>query len=164
MTAQTRDGVEGGEALVPSRAVFVMTAHGEPGAQGSKRHVGGGRMVESSKKVEPWRQDVRAAAITAALATPTFGGPLLGALRVSMTFTLRKPLSAPKRLRTWPSKTPDLDKLVRSTGDALTQAGIWRDDAQIVELVAAKRYPNEGDDALATTGVVIRIESIVDDA
>ena len=28
---------------------------GIPGAQGSKRHVGNGVMVESSKKVKPWR-------------------------------------------------------------------------------------------------------------
>ena len=36
---------------------------GLPAAQGSKKHVGRGILVESSKKVAPWRQDVRYAAV-----------------------------------------------------------------------------------------------------
>ena len=38
----------------------MITFHvsGTPAPQGSKRHVGGGRMIESSKKVEPWREAV----------------------------------------------------------------------------------------------------------
>lgn len=28
---------------------------GRPAAQGSKRHVGGGRMIEQSKYLKPWR-------------------------------------------------------------------------------------------------------------
>ena len=34
---------------------------GLPAPQGSKRHVGEGRMVESSKRVKPWRRQVAAA-------------------------------------------------------------------------------------------------------
>lgn len=32
----------------------------------------------------------------------------------------------------------------RSTEDALTDAGIWRDDVRVVECRAAKRYPGGG--------------------
>ena len=32
----------------------------EPAPQGSKRHVGGGRLIEASKRVKPWRQAVAA--------------------------------------------------------------------------------------------------------
>lgn len=39
---------------------------GVPAAQGSKRHVGNGRMVESSKALHPWRDSVAAAARDAA--------------------------------------------------------------------------------------------------
>jgi Holliday junction resolvase RusA-like endonuclease len=35
---------------------------------------------------------------------------------------------------------PDLDKLCRAVADAITDAGLWADDAQVVSLVAAKRY------------------------
>ena len=41
-----------------SNRVFIP---GVPAPQGSKRHVGGGRLVESSKKVKPWRRAVNAA-------------------------------------------------------------------------------------------------------
>lgn len=42
--------------------MIAFDVYGEPAPQGSKRHVGGGRMIESSAKVKPWRQDVVAAA------------------------------------------------------------------------------------------------------
>ena len=41
---------------------LTIVAYGQPAPQGSKRHVGKGVMVESSKKLRPWRQDVKAAA------------------------------------------------------------------------------------------------------
>ena len=36
---------------------------GIPAPQGSKRHVGNGIMIENSKRVKPWRQDVKEAAL-----------------------------------------------------------------------------------------------------
>ena len=45
-----------------ARRHLAFTVRGIPGAQGSKRHVGHGVMIESSKKVKPWRSDVKAAA------------------------------------------------------------------------------------------------------
>jgi Holliday junction resolvase RusA-like endonuclease len=77
-----------------------------------------------------------------------------------MIFTVRKPKSEPKKRQTWPDRKPDLDKYVRSSGDAMTTAGVWRDDAQVVELECAKRYPNEGTDALPHEGAVIRVWQI----
>ena len=56
-------------------------------------------------------------------------------------------------------RTPDLSKLARSTEDALTAAGIWTDDARVVEYgLLAKRYPNEGRGSLEAPGVLITIE------
>lgn len=136
--------------------------HGTPAPQGSKRGFAvKGRvvMVESSAKVKPWRQDVAVAAREAAgaLALPVFpaGTPLL----IEVTFTLRKPASAPKRKRTWPATRPDLDKLVRSTLDGLSGVA-WYDDSQVVEVAAAKRYPSEGVDALSVPGALIRIRGL----
>jgi Holliday junction resolvase RusA-like endonuclease len=81
--------------------------------------------------------------------------PLTGPLGVEITFTLRKPASAPKRRVTWPDRRPDLDKLLRSTFDGLDC--IWGDDSQVVEVTARKVYPDEGIDALRTPGAVIRV-------
>ncbi|MEZ5544244.1 MAG: RusA family crossover junction endodeoxyribonuclease [Lysobacteraceae bacterium] len=136
-------------------SAIVITVYGQPAPQGSKRHVGNGVMVESSKKLRPWRQDVKAAAEVVRNALCPLDGPV----RVRMVFTLPKPLSAPKRRRTWPCRTPDLSKLARGTEDALTDAGIWRDDARVVEYERlAKVYPNEDPEALDAPGVRIVIE------
>lgn len=132
-----------------------IVVYGSPAPQGSKRHVGGGRMIESSKKLRPWRECVWAASVAA-----REGAPIDAPVRVRMTFTVPKPSNAPKRRQTWPMRMPDLSKLVRSTEDALTDAGIWRDDARVVECVSAKRYPGEGLDALDAPGCVIEIEVI----
>ncbi|HEL3751342.1 TPA: RusA family crossover junction endodeoxyribonuclease [Stenotrophomonas maltophilia] len=144
-----------------------IVVYGSPAPQGSKAFKGTykgrdglihAKLVEASKKVRPWRQDVKLAAeqVRKALGLAVLDEPL----QVRMTFTLPKPLSAPKRRRVFPSKLPDLSKLVRSTEDALTDAGIWRDDARVVECAAAKRYPGEGVDALDAPGCVIEISRV----
>ncbi|MBK3625462.1 RusA family crossover junction endodeoxyribonuclease [Streptomyces sp. MBT49] len=120
----------------------MFTARGLPGPQGSKSHVGGGRMVESSALVKPWR-DVVAWSAVAARSRVRGWKPLTGPVALSLVFTLPRPkthygtgrnralvrLSAPAR----PDVTPDLDKLVRATKDALTTARVYRDDALVVD-------------------------------
>jgi Holliday junction resolvase RusA-like endonuclease len=64
-------------------------------------------------------------------------------IAVVIDFYLQGPSSAPKR-RTMPDRRPDLDKLVRSTFDALTTASVIEDDARIVEIVARKHYATSG--------------------
>jgi Holliday junction resolvase RusA-like endonuclease len=80
---------------------------------------------------------------------------------VSAVFTLRRPSSAPKRRRVWPvnARSGDLDKLVRGVLDPL-HGFVFTDDAQVVSIAAAKVYPGEGDDALPSPGVVIRISAV----
>ena len=75
-----------------------------------------------------------------------------------MVFTLPKPKSAPKRRQTFPATKPDLSKLARSTEDAISDSGLWPDDARVVEYISlAKRYPGEGVDALDRPGCVVKI-------
>ena len=143
---------------------FAFSVYGTPAPQGSKRFVGHaksgrGIMVESSKAVKPWREAVKYAAIEA-MGLHTAGGAtvqLAGPLRLAVTFTLPKPKSAPKKRRTYPDRKPDLSKLVRSTEDGLVDAGIIEDDARIIDCIAAKVYPNEGLNALASPGARIAI-------
>ena len=144
--------------------MIEFTVYGTPAPQGSKKFVGTdkagrGILVESSKKVRPWRMDVKEAAGAARTA---HGGTLDGPLVVSMVFTVKKPASAPKSRQTWPDRMPDLSKLLRSTEDAITDAGLWADDARVVRYAKlAKCYPGEDDpDALAAPGVVVRIAQV----
>lgn len=133
--------------------MLEITVIGMPGPQGSKRPVGGGRMIESSKKVKPWREAVVWAAREA-------GGKISGAVVAEVIFTLPKPKSAPKKRRTWPDRKPDIDKLLRSTFDALSTAGSYEDDARIVGVTAWKVFPGEGEDALDVPGCVIRLRAV----
>ena len=116
---------------------MIFTVIGDPAPQGSKRHVGNGVMIESSKKVKPWRQAVAVAAVQARAGTMPFDGPVI----VDVTFWLKPPASASKKkLSLGPCRKPDIDKLLRSTFDALSTAGVWTDDARVVECGARKRY------------------------
>jgi len=112
---------------------IAFTVRGIPAPQGSKRHVGGGVLVESSNKVAPWRQDVRRAAEDAMNGHLPFDGPM----EVVVTFTLAKPRTVKREM---PHVRPDLDKLVRSTLDALGSAGVYGDDSQVVHSDALKVY------------------------
>jgi crossover junction endodeoxyribonuclease RusA len=120
---------------------------GIPAPQGSKRHVGGGRMVESSKKVKPWRS-----AVSAEASKHTFGPwPYVGVVAI---FRLKRPKSHYRtgrfadQLRAdaplYPAKYPDVDKLCRSTLDGLKAGGAFADDAQVVVLEGLKVYGEPG--------------------
>lgn len=121
---------------------------GTPAPQGSKRHVGGGRMVESSKKVKPWRN-----AIATEAEKHTFGPwPYVG---VVVIFRLKRPKSHYRtgrfadQLRAdapeYPAKYPDLDKLCRSTLDGLKAGRAFGDDAQVVVLEARKVFADRNE-------------------
>ncbi len=145
--------------------MISIMIHGDPAPQGSKKFVGmrGGKglMIESSKKVKPWRQDVVAACVMLREEYASTFVMLDGPIRARMVFTLPKPASAPKRKRTWADKKPDLSKLLRSTEDALVTGGIIRDDARIVEYSrAAKVFAGEDDEALQSPGVWIQLEGM----
>jgi crossover junction endodeoxyribonuclease RusA len=139
-----------------SDTMTQITVRGNPAPQGSKRHIGHGVMIESSQKVKPWREAVKWAAIEVLRDTQPFKGPVC----LDITFTLRKPKSAPKRQRTYPDKQPDIDKLCRSTLDALVASEIIEDDSRVVRLVATKVFPGESFRSLGCPGAVIRIATM----
>ncbi len=121
---------------------------GMPAPQGSKKFVGhskAGRaiMVESSKAVKPWREAVSNAARDAIASS---GGEVFdGPLRLAITFHLPRPQSLSRsKLAMGPCRKPDLSKLVRSSEDALVDAGAIADDARIVECVARKVFVEPG--------------------
>jgi len=147
----------------PRVTSFQFTVYGIPAPQGSKRFVGlskrgRGILIESSTKVRPWRVAVvcaaREAIERAGLAWGP-GGAVRGPIALAVGFTLPRPASAPKK-RKWPDRKPDLSKLVRSTEDALSDAGAWGDDARVVTLMAVKRYVGDPK-AMSSPGAVINI-------
>jgi len=122
---------------------------GTPRAQGSKRHVGHGIMVEMSKDLPVWRQDVARAAQEAA------GGiTVQGPLAVYATFYFSRPKAhygsgknahlLKRGAPLWKTTYPDADKLLRALFDALTASGVIRDDAQIAPAIVRKQYGSPG--------------------
>lgn len=141
--------------------MIAVRVYGRPASQGSKRLLGNGAMVESSKHLPTWRHDVTSAARDALGDVPPIEGPV----RVTLTFSFDKPQSAPKRKRTWPitRSSGDVDKLARAVLDALTSAGVWRDDSQVIELFVRKSFVNDKDDSLGRSGALIMIIPIHDE-
>lgn len=129
--------------------------HGRPiykGTGDAKVFTGKVAQVESAKKtVVPWRADVRAACVNEEGQPRTrFDGPV----RVLLEFVMPRPLSTPKRSTPPAVKKPDIDKLQRAVLDAVSSAGVWRDDSQVVDIHATKRLAELDE----TAGCRIRIE------
>lgn len=127
-----------------------VTIPGIPVPQGSKRHVGNGVMIETNKRLAPWRADA-IAAIQQAMGDGW--EPFTGPVRMVAMFAFPRPKShygtgrnssllKPSAPSYKPS-APDLDKLLRATCDALTQAGAWRDDALLAAVIACKAYDED---------------------
>jgi crossover junction endodeoxyribonuclease RusA len=114
---------------------ITFTAYLCAAPQGSKRHVGNGRMKEMSKKLPIYRHDL------ALLATREMADrnmdPMEGPIGITLDFYFLKPKSAKKRK--FPTVPPDLDKLQRATFDSMTGV-VYGDDKQICEVNARKHY------------------------
>jgi crossover junction endodeoxyribonuclease RusA len=137
----------------------VITVAGRPAPQGSKAYKGkrAGKpvLVESSRFVKPWREQVHRAAVEHRRVTPgfrRFDGPV----KLTAVFTVPAPKRLPKG-RVVPGVPPDLSKLLRSTEDALTTGGLWADDALVVEARVLKRYPGSHG-GLPEPGALIIVE------
>lgn len=144
--------------------VLTATVIGSPVTQGSINSLGKGRpsIHSNAKTLKPWRTDVKDAVRDVMATAPAGSWPLAGPVAAEISFTVRKPAGAPKRRRSYPDRRPDVDKLKRAVLDAMTAAGVYRDDGQVVEALVRKAYPNEHPDALDVPGVVIRLYTIGD--
>jgi crossover junction endodeoxyribonuclease RusA len=116
---------------------YAFDVYGTPAAQGSKRHVGSGVMVESSPHLRPWRAAVAAEAAQVAPETP-----LDGAVCVSVSFRFPVPKSRAKAAqeqgRLLKTTAPDVDKLLRGLLDGLAEGGLISNDARVAVTVAEK--------------------------
>ena len=122
-----------------------FTVYGKPQPAGSKtsgvRNDGRRFVRDSAKGSRPWKTQVAQAAGEAVNGAGLLDGPL----ELSVIFTVPRPKghygarglrpSAPAH----PAVRPDVTKLLRAVEDACTGV-VWRDDAQIVEQHAVKRY------------------------
>lgn len=143
---------------LPRRFEFFVP--GEPKPMGSKSaFIVGGRAIvtdgKAGKGIKGWKDSV------IAKASEVFEGKrMTGPVRVAMTFALARPAGhrGTKGLRpsapAYPAVKPDLDKLARSTLDALAVV-MLADDSRVVMLSLVKLYAKDG-----PTGAHIRVEEM----
>lgn len=136
-----------------------ILVHGIPAPQGSKRHVGGGVMIETCKALKPWRETVKWAVLD--MRERGENAVMVdGPISANIQFYLPRPKSRPKR-ECYPDRKPDLDKLIRGIFDAMSQVGVWRDDAQVVSLITHKVYVGDGQlAAMSTPGCLIALTAL----
>lgn len=92
-------------------------------------------MWEANSKLKTWRDTVTAQAQIEMIARGLES--IVNPVELVLDFRLPKPKSVTRDV---PSVKPDLDKLVRAIGDALTKSGIYKDDALVIALAASKSY------------------------
>jgi crossover junction endodeoxyribonuclease RusA len=134
------------------------------GQRGPKKH----NLIEDNDDGPAWREKVAGIARSVVREIAGKWQPIA----VEATFTLPRPKShygtGRNRHRVLPSApefptpfgTGDEDKLERNVLDALKDAGVLLDDAQVQRIVSEKFYPDGGEpwsDALDRPGVVVRI-------
>ncbi len=142
-----------------SKRSFVVPLKGADPASGRKAFRG--VIVDDNKKpLKDWRTDVVVRVQDALTEASGVSWPLVGPVAVRLIFAMPKP-ARPKW--PWPAVKPDVDKLERAVLDAMTDAGVWKDDAQVVDLHSSKHYPGP---AVAQTvpGVLITVHRVTDPA
>jgi Holliday junction resolvase RusA-like endonuclease len=149
------------DLLAPPARSVTIDVRGHPRPQGSMRlHPlpGGKTAARYPAVVYEWRAQVQQA--VAATEHEVFDG----AVELRLGFELPRPLGhhgtgrnrgkVKRSAPAWPGVIPDLDKLVRCVCDAITDAGLWHDDAQVCSIQAAKRY------ATGPSGVIITVTEL----
>lgn len=139
---------------------LTCTIPGRPEQQGSKRNLGR-HSIEANPNLAPWRADAiwRLQKAMQEQMVVQFTGPV----GVVATFVYARPRShygtgknankVKAGAPTWKATAADLDKLQRALGDALTQAGVLRDDALIVRWDALKVWGAGGCVELTVRGL-----------
>ena len=131
---------------------------GKPAPQGSKRHVGKGILLESSKRCKPWRQDVKYAALEAL--PDDWYAMMDKPISVSITFIFARPKGhfrtngelKPKAPSHCTARIGDVDKLSRAILDSLTGV-CFEDDGAVITVSAQKRYASRNEQPSAIISV-----------
>jgi len=130
---------------------------------------GGGRsraiVTNDNPKAKGWQQTIANCAALELQRTHNHGLVFDGAVELDVTFYLARPkkfltkkfaaLDVPHLTR------PDADKALRLVSDALTKI-VWRDDAQVTDLHARKRYAAAGE--FPRVEIVVREAAVVEHA
>lgn len=149
-----------------------ITVFGKPVTQGSFIRTRYSMRSSNGDTLKPWRDNVRSTTLDAMRAPEGFGswaGFGTAPVTVDIRFTFARPAShygTGRNANVVKASAPpfpsshalgDIDKLARACLDALTDAGTFTDDSQVVQLTACKVFVG-GLDALDRPGAVIVVQ------
>lgn len=147
-----------------------FTVIGVPSTQGSKtarpfRRANGtlgvavqeGASKAKAEELKTWRSMIATAASLALQETRAaiLDGPVI----IAATFYLPRPKNAKKKL--FPDTRPDLDKLQRAIGDALSGVA-YTDDSRIVDWNPRKRFADNWDHGRPGVAITVRAATEAD--
>lgn len=140
---------------------------GQPRPQGSKTLARAGSKVwmrDADNRLKPWRSQLAAALAEMAEAVGWERAERDEAVAVNIMVVLQRPKAhftaqglvreLAAHLRPTRKGTGDVDKYARSVLDAITEAGLWADDAQCAPLCITKVYG-------PTAGVEIVLQKVL---
>lgn len=131
------------------KETYNLFVRGVPKAQPRPRMTANGH-VYNPDSANSWKEEIKAAFM--GCRRPTITEPVH--LTVRFFMPVPKTLHIKTKERYTPHITkPDTDNLLKALMDALTEAGIWKDDAQVFWTEATKWYAAE------ETGAQIIIET-----
>jgi crossover junction endodeoxyribonuclease RusA len=139
---------EPGSRVVRFRVVGIPQPQGSAKAftpRGWTRPV----ITSDNPRLKQWRD------LVALFASAAFGirAPFEGPVVVRVVFDLPRPKSMSRKV-VYHTKKPDCDKLVRGIFDSLSHV-VFRDDSQVVEVLAKKRYADG-----TSVGVEVTVEAL----
>ncbi len=152
---------------------FYIHVPGKPRAKGSQERKG--KFLGERDIVMEWVAKVSAYAIQERRRREAAGDklfPFTGNLRLETVFIYERPKVTSLTKPTAKNNYGDLDKLLRSIGDALSPGEFWlhrqkvaksaviADDSLIVEIGARKAFAPELGNPYATPGAYIRLNSV----
>lgn len=130
---------------------FRAVVLGRPYPEGSKVQGWGKSVKDASPETKVWRGIIKK------VCEPLVSEPLDGNLEISMEFTFAPP-------KNWDGVTPpisktfyDIDKLIRSCFDGLTDSGVWVDDARVSKICGAEQFFVGQLGALEEPGMVVGV-------
>lgn len=119
---------------------------GEPKSQPRPKaaRIGGFIRIYTPSTAKAWKGAVAKAA------APFLRSKLSGPLALELCFRFARPKSHLKKdgsltssAPLYHTKKPDADNLAKAVMDALTDAGLWEDDDQVIRLLVEKHYTSD---------------------
>lgn len=140
---------------------LTIEVPGVPQSAGSKDAIPlpDGRIIvkDTNPNARPWKDRIIHEARLVLGSMPALGGPIF--LAVELRMPRPKSHFNKKGLRPnaprYHTVRPDATKCVRALEDALTEAGVWRDDAQVAVQKVSKCYAEQ-------PGATIRVSAILE--